>query len=96
MLCPGHRIYRKTEKKKKDSFVSFIVMDKLLEDNSIAFDSKSENKVTYMDSFVFTRVMPEIFEMLNRNFVAKSNLADFFLTSLNKTIFFLLSFPSVL
>ncbi len=39
MFCPEHRIYRKIEKKKKDSFVSFIVMGKLLEDNGIAFDS---------------------------------------------------------
>ena len=76
----------------KSLFVNPVVMVKILENNTISFDSEREYKMTHMNSLEFTRIMPKIFEMLNRSLITKSKLSDFFLYGFKQGKIFPLEF----
>ena len=78
VVSPEHKVYGKLVY--KDS-ISLVMMNKFVKNNYISSDFKEQNKGTYVSSFAFTQVAPEVFVVVDRNFVTISNLVNFLLNS---------------
>src|SRR3989344_217821 len=62
-------------------FVNPIMMVKIFKNDHIVFYLKNENETSELYPLKMAEVVPEVFEMLNRDFVAVCNLSDFVLES---------------
>ncbi len=65
-------------------FVNPVMVIKIFKDYYIILKPKNENKTSDLDSLEITQIMPEIFKMLDSNFIASDNLFNLLIESNGK------------
>ncbi|MEA3254826.1 MAG: hypothetical protein U9Q22_03210, partial [Candidatus Altiarchaeota archaeon] len=79
LVSPEHRVY--AEVGYTLSSVGIVMMLETLENNFVSFKPEEKNKTPYLNSFVFTGVMPEILEMFDGGFIVRGDLLNLLLNS---------------